>query len=119
MKVAHDKSQKMRIFRRFENKFLRTGIERVLKSKGGYAFLMESTQIEYFKNQNCNLTQVGGLLDSKGYGIALPVSMYSSALKIRCHKCLISSLNKHISRFSLANTHQPIRFEIARRRKIA
>lgn len=41
---------------------------------------MESTQIEYFKNQNCNLTQVGGLLDSKGYGIALPVSKYSISL---------------------------------------
>lgn len=50
------------------------GIERVLKSKGGYAFLMESSQIEYFKNQNCNLTKVGGQLDSKGYGIALPTS---------------------------------------------
>lgn len=50
------------------------GIDRVLKSKGGYAFLMESSQIEYYTQQNCNLTQVGGLLDSKGYGIALPVS---------------------------------------------
>lgn len=50
------------------------GIERVLKSKGGYAFIMESSQIEYFTQQNCNLTQVGGLLDSKGYGIALPFS---------------------------------------------
>lgn len=53
------------------------GIERVLK--GNYAFLMESSQIEYFKNQNCNLTQIGGLLDSKGYGVAMPVSEYHSA----------------------------------------
>lgn len=53
------------------------GIERVLK--GGYAFLMESSQIEYFKNQNCNLTQIGGLLDSKSYGIAMPVSEYRNA----------------------------------------
>lgn len=50
------------------------GIERVLKSKGDYAFLMESSQIEYFTQQNCNLTKVGGQLDNKGYGIALPVS---------------------------------------------
>lgn len=50
------------------------GIDRVLKSKGDFAFLMESSQIEYFTEQNCNLTQVGGLLDSKGFGIALPVS---------------------------------------------
>lgn len=57
--------------------FCLKGIERVLKSKGEYAFLMESSQIEYFTQQNCNLTQVGGLLDSKGYGIALPMSRFN------------------------------------------
>lgn len=50
------------------------GIERILKKKGDFAFLMESSQIEYMTQQNCNLTQVGGQLDSKGYGIALPPS---------------------------------------------
>lgn len=50
------------------------GIDRVLKSKGDFAFFMESSQIQYFTQQNCNLTQVGGQLDSKGFGIALPVS---------------------------------------------
>lgn len=39
--------------------------------KGNYAFFMESTSIEYTTERNCNLTQIGGLLDSKGYGIAL------------------------------------------------
>lgn len=39
--------------------------------KGNYAFFMESTSIEYTIERNCNLTQIGGLLDSKGYGIAL------------------------------------------------
>jgi len=38
---------------------------------GNYAFFMESTSIEYIVERNCNLTQIGGLLDSKGYGIAL------------------------------------------------
>lgn len=51
------------------------GVERVAKGKGGYAFLMESTTIEYVIERNCDLTQVGGLLDSKGYGIAMPPSM--------------------------------------------
>lgn len=46
------------------------GIERV-KSES-YAFLMESTSIEYTVQRECNLTQVGGLLDNKGYGIGLP-----------------------------------------------
>ena len=32
--------------------------------------LKESSTIEYVTNLNCNLTQIGGLLDSKGYGIA-------------------------------------------------
>lgn len=39
--------------------------------RGNYAFFMESTSIEYTIERNCNLTQIGGLLDSKGYGIAL------------------------------------------------
>lgn len=52
------------------------GVERVEKSKGNYAYLMESTALEYIIEKNCNLTQVGGQLDSKGYGIALPPSEY-------------------------------------------
>lgn len=52
------------------------GVERVIKAKGSYAFLMESTSIEYVIERDCELTQVGGLLDSKGYGIATPLSKY-------------------------------------------
>lgn len=40
------------------------GIERV--KKGGYAFLAESPAIEYAIQRDCDLYQVGGLLDSKG-----------------------------------------------------
>ena len=40
------------------------GIERV--KRGGYAFLMESTMLDYVVQRDCNLTQIGGLLDSKG-----------------------------------------------------
>ncbi|KAF8794062.1 Glutamate receptor ionotropic like protein [Argiope bruennichi] len=47
------------------------GIKRVLE--GNYAFLMESTILDYSVQRDCNLTQVGGLLDSKGYGIATPM----------------------------------------------
>ncbi|XP_076374002.1 glutamate receptor ionotropic, kainate 1-like isoform X3 [Tachypleus tridentatus] len=46
------------------------GVERVLK--GNYAYFMESTSIEYITERNCELEQIGGLLDSKGYGIATP-----------------------------------------------
>lgn len=47
------------------------GIQRVLQ--GDYAFLMESTMLDYIVQRDCNLTQIGSLLDSKGYGIATPM----------------------------------------------
>ncbi|XP_044316565.1 glutamate receptor ionotropic, kainate 2 isoform X1 [Drosophila rhopaloa] len=46
------------------------GIKRV--NQGNYAFLMESTMLDYIVQRDCNLTQIGGLLDTKGYGIATP-----------------------------------------------
>ena len=46
------------------------GVQRVLDSDGSYAFLMESNSIQYQTERNCDLIQVGKLLDSKGYGIA-------------------------------------------------
>lgn len=36
-----------------------------------YAYLMESSSIEYITQRRCNTTQVGEPLDSKGYGIAM------------------------------------------------
>ncbi|XP_047025434.1 glutamate receptor ionotropic, kainate 3-like [Helicoverpa zea] len=36
-----------------------------------YAFFMESTSLEYYKERHCDLLQVGGLLDSKSYGIGM------------------------------------------------
>lgn len=53
------------------------GVDRVLK-KRDYAFLMESTTIEYRMERNCDLDKVGGLIDNKGYGIALPRSKRST-----------------------------------------
>src|SRR5688500_14489134 len=47
------------------------GIKEVKDSNGLYAFFMESTLIEYNVERICGLAQVGGLLDNKGYGIAL------------------------------------------------
>lgn len=50
------------------------GVARVKKENGNYAFMMESVPMEYRTNKECSLMQVGELLDSKGYGIALPIS---------------------------------------------
>ena len=40
--------------------------------EGNYAFLLESTMNEYITQRKCMLMRVGGLLDSKGYGIGTP-----------------------------------------------
>ena len=47
------------------------GIDKVIMEQGSYAFFMESTTIEYVIERHCNLQQIGGLLDSKSYGIAV------------------------------------------------
>lgn len=49
------------------------GLNLVKTSK--YAFFMESASIEYFVERNCDVAQIGGLLDEKGYGIAMRKSM--------------------------------------------
>ena len=46
------------------------GVEKVEEADGMYAFFMESAAIDYLVERRCKLSQVGGLLDSKGYGIA-------------------------------------------------
>uniref|UniRef100_A0A671VXF3 Glutamate receptor n=1 Tax=Sparus aurata TaxID=8175 RepID=A0A671VXF3_SPAAU len=49
------------------------GVLRVRKSKGKYAYLLESTMNEYIEQRKpCDTMKVGGNLDSKGYGIATP-----------------------------------------------
>ncbi|XP_075219248.1 glutamate receptor ionotropic, kainate 2-like isoform X3 [Lycorma delicatula] len=57
------------------------GVERVQKGKRQYAYFMESTSLEYQMERKCDLEMVGGLLDSKGYGIAMPFdSPYRTAI---------------------------------------
>ena len=46
------------------------GVERVLG--GNFAFLCESSMLDWLVQRDCNLTQIGGLVDNKGYGIATP-----------------------------------------------
>ncbi|CAF1315137.1 unnamed protein product [Didymodactylos carnosus] len=48
------------------------GIEKVKKEN--YAFLIESTTSEYNIMRDCNLTSIGGLLDSKGLLLMLSIS---------------------------------------------
>lgn len=46
------------------------------KVSSEFAFLMESTSIEYALMRNCDLKMLGEPLDEKGYGIAMKKSLY-------------------------------------------
>ena len=59
------------------------GIDRVRKEDGLYAFFMEAAAIEYHVERKCDLKQLGGLLDSKGYGIALPKGDQVALVELR------------------------------------
>ncbi|CAH2241755.1 jg16320 [Pararge aegeria aegeria] len=50
------------------------GVKRVTSGKSKYAFFMESIAIEYELRKNCYLKKIGGELDSKDYGIAMPAN---------------------------------------------
>ena len=50
------------------------GIEKI--KKGNYAYLVESITNEYARQRDCELMQVGGLLDSKGFGIGTPTGIF-------------------------------------------
>lgn len=55
------------------------GVEKA--AAGKYAFFVESSMVEYYIERECRLEQVGGLLDEKGYGIAMKKgSPYRAAL---------------------------------------
>ncbi|XP_076178431.1 glutamate receptor ionotropic, kainate 2 isoform X2 [Ptiloglossa arizonensis] len=68
-----------------------SGLKKVLRED--YAFLMESSSIEYITERYCNVTQIGGLLDAKGYGIAMKkYSPYRHALNTAVLKLQQSGL---------------------------
>lgn len=65
-----------------------------------YAYFMESTSIQYITERDCEVAQVGELLDTKGYGIAMRKSVYHwlSGLLIVTpvpHYCTFCFINLH------------------------
>lgn len=63
------------------------GLKWAKKKNNNYAYLMESSSIEYLIERNCDVTQVGDLLDEKGYGIAMRKSnVFFIRLKIVLNK---------------------------------
>merc|ERR1711892_390156 len=49
------------------------GVNRVQRSDGDYAFLMESNAAEYVTQRKCDLRTIGGLLNQADYGIGFPL----------------------------------------------
>ena len=49
------------------------GIERVKSDDEDYIFFTDSTLADYHVAQNCDLTRIGGNLNSVGYGVATPM----------------------------------------------
>ena len=64
------------------------GIDSVIKADGRFAYFMESSSIEYYVARRCQLTQVGGLLDNKGYGIGVAKGECSLVTSRSAPSCL-------------------------------
>lgn len=97
-------------------KFIYTflGRDRVKRSGRMYAFFMESAPIKYITHRECNLTQVGGLLDSKEYGIGMPVSKCSHEKFVLEKKSEIIQICP--KRFAVSYADQCCHFGFTRRR---
>jgi len=55
------------------NMFVKSTEEGVARVKNGsYAYLVESITNEYMRQRDCELIQIGSILDTKGYGIGTP-----------------------------------------------
>lgn len=80
------------------------GIQRVLTTD--YALLMESTSIEYVTQRNCNLTQIGGLIDSKGYGVGTPIGKRARRLPRLSWAMLVASI-QHIEKHAMSAVDSP------------
>jgi len=54
------------------------GVERVLKNRGDYMFLMETTTLEYHREQNCDLRSVGEKFGEKHQDLDLLCCVFCS-----------------------------------------
>ena len=48
-----------------EKGFDKSTFEKVVETDGKYAYMMESSSIQYIIERNCKVTQIGGNLDNK------------------------------------------------------
>ncbi|XP_061388563.1 glutamate receptor ionotropic, kainate 2 [Musca vetustissima] len=59
------------------------GVDRVRHSKGRYAFLLETPNLQYYAKRHCDLMPIGDPFGEKLYGIAVPLNApYRSELNV-------------------------------------
>lgn len=70
------------------------GLEKVLNKNENYAFLMESSTIQYHTERICNITQIGDLIDDKNYAIGMRKSMFEYFVYCFCKSiiCMLHGL---------------------------
>ena len=72
--------------------------------QGNFAFLCESAMLDYFVQQDCNLTQIGGLLDSKvsqNLGLGLGFSLGEIVILVLRWAWLCNSILLQDSNFEI------------------
>lgn len=55
------------------------GLKRV--KNGSFAYFMESTSLEYFTQRDCEVSQVGDLIDERNYAIGMRKSRHHKRIK--------------------------------------
>ena len=69
------------------------GVEKVVEMDGKYAYMMESSSIQYLIERNCLVTQIGGNLDNK---VIFKVHIWNNLYKIYISRVRIRNLELRV-----------------------
>ena len=69
------------------------GVDKVVEMDGKYAYMMESSSIQYLIERNCLVTQIGGNLDNK---VIFKVHIWNNLYKIYVNRACIRNLNLRV-----------------------
>ena len=69
------------------------GVDKVVEMDGKYAYMMESSSIQYLIERNCLVTQIGGNLDNK---VIFKVHIWNNLYKIYVSRACIRNLNLRV-----------------------
>ena len=69
------------------------GVDKVVEMDGKYAYMMESSSIQYLIERNCLVTQIGGNLDNK---VIFKVHIWNNLYKIYISRVCIRNLELRV-----------------------